>query len=126
MRDVVAVMSALTLVHEHTLEVVPHVVALLRCRVERKELAHVELERVRDGVVRFRTLQFLRVPYETDEGEVKDLHVEGSFSESEWKRKGRNAYGRKGNENSFPLSVLIARALLACVPTGEKVRTGAC
>lgn len=67
-------MRTLTFVHQHSLQVVPDLL-LLSVRVRTQELAHVELERVRDCVLRLAPLERVVVEDEAENREVQDLRV---------------------------------------------------
>jgi len=110
----VTVVSARSLVHEDTLEVVPHFVVLLRLLILDEERTHVELKRVRDGVSRLEAGQFLHIPLKAHEREVKDLWERESGERREGEVKRTN--GRKGGKATLPAGVLLAIARLAEVP----------
>ena len=67
-------MRTLTFVHQHSLQVVPDLL-LLSVRVRTQELAHVELERVRDCVLRLAPFERVVVEDEAENREVQDLRV---------------------------------------------------
>jgi hypothetical protein len=56
--NIVTVMRTLSLVHQDSLEIIPDVRAVT-VRVRWEELSHIELERVRDGVLRFASREVL-------------------------------------------------------------------
>jgi hypothetical protein len=127
--------SARALVHQHALQIVPHLVVLLRRRVLWQERTHVEMQRVGNGVVRFEAGEVFRVPGEADEGEVENLGAENS-QYLVGKREKRETHRRKGDKTASSSRVLLAIASLAEVPTlteceldtrerqGEALRTG--
>ena len=112
--DVVAVVRARTLVHEDALEVVPNFWVDAKV-VGREELAHVELERVRDGEVGLASGEVLHVEHEAEQREVQDLVQINTQSTLQAEDMGRSA--REGECSGGRIESRLAACCSCCRST---------